>query len=68
MDHSLPSDGGPILNAGLVALWFISKSGPVLLENLYVFVIFQGGGTGPLSPLDPLHQHDLITVTELARM
>ena len=26
-------DGGPTLNAGLVALWFYSGSGPVLLRD-----------------------------------
>ena len=27
------ADGGPTLNAGLVALWFFRGSGPVLLRN-----------------------------------
>ena len=27
------ADGGPTLNAGLVALWFYRGSGPVLLRN-----------------------------------
>ena len=43
------ADDGPALNAGLVALWFLRGSGPVLLRNP-LFVIFQGG-PDPLSPL-----------------
>ena len=45
------ADNGPTLNAGLVALWFCRRSGPVLLRNSNFFVIFQGGGADPLSPL-----------------
>ena len=41
------ADDGPTLNAGLVALWFLRGSGPVLLRNPYIFVSFQGGGVGP---------------------
>ena len=47
-------DDGPTWNAGLVALWFFRRSGPVAKEP-YTFVIFQGGGgdTDPLSPHPP---------------
>ena len=44
-------------NAGLVALLFFRRSGPVLLRNP-IFVIFQGwggGGSGP--PVPPLERH-----------
>ena len=55
------------LNAGLVALWFFNRSGPVFAKKPYIFVIFQegeGGGSGPfVPPLDPhmgLYQNKLI--------
>ena len=35
-------------------LRFFRGSGPVLLEKLYIFVIFQGGGSGPPVPHPPL--------------
>ena len=34
------------LNAGLAALRLFRGSGPVLLRNPFIFVIFQGGGGG----------------------
>ena len=37
------ADGGPTVNAGLVALWFYRASGPVLLRNP-IFCNFSGGG------------------------
>ena len=47
------ADDGPKLNAGLVALWFFSGSGPVLLRNP-TFLWFFRGVSDPLSPpLDP---------------
>ena len=49
--YNIGADDGPTLNTGLVR-----GSGPVLLGNPYIFVIFQGGGGGPdplPSPLDP---------------
>ena len=39
------ADDGPTLNAGLVALWFIRRSGSLLLRNPIIFVIFQGART-----------------------
>ena len=45
------ADDGPTLNAGLVALWFLRGSVPVLLRNP-IFLWFSGGGGGP-DPLSP---------------
>ena len=42
--HYMQAIIGPTLNAGLVALWFYRGSGPVLLRNLYILMIF------PLNP------------------
>ena len=48
------ADGGPTLNAGLVALWFYRGSGPVLLRKPLILIFFRGGGSGPpVPPLDP---------------
>ena len=48
------ADGGPTLNAGLVALWFYRGSGPVLLRNPIFLYLFRGGGVRtPCPPLDP---------------
>ena len=47
------ANGGPTLNAGLIALWFYNGSKPELLKP-FIFVIFQEGCPEPLSPsLDP---------------
>ena len=51
------ADGGPTLNAGLVALWFYRGSGPVsIAKKPYIFVIFfQGGRSGPRPPSGSTH-------------
>ena len=53
----LRADDGPILNAGLVALWFFRGSGPVLLRSpIFLWFFFLGGGGGRTPsppPLDP---------------
>ena len=46
------ADEGPTLNAGLVALWFFSRSGPILLRNPKFLWFFSGGGSRP--PVPPL--------------
>ena len=43
------ADGGPTLNAGLVALWFYWGYGPVLLRNR-IFCDFTGGVRTPSPP------------------
>ena len=50
------ADNGPTLNAGLVALWFFRRSGPVLLRNPNFFVIFQGVWT-PCPPSGSAHDN-----------
>ena len=42
------ADDGPILNAGLVAMYFFRGS-----KKPYIFVIFQEGSGPPAPPLDP---------------
>ena len=57
------ADGGPTLNAGLVALWIFRGSGPVLLRNP-IFLWFQGGP----DPLPPLPAGSAHKSDESARM
>ena len=48
------ADDGPTLNAGLVALWVVRESGPVLLRNpIFLWFFFQGGGGGQDSMSPP---------------
>ena len=55
------ADGGPTMNAGLVNMWFYRGSGPVLLRNPYILVIFRGGG-GP-DPCPPSGSaHDCVVL------
>ena len=54
MAFRLRTDDGPTLNAGLVALWFVRGSEPVLLRNPIFWWFFRGGG-GPDS-LSPTHE------------
>ena len=44
------ADDGSSFNAGLVTLYFSKDPDKYCLET-YIFVIIQGGGSGPLSPL-----------------
>ena len=46
------ADGGPTLNAGLVALWFLQGIRTSIAKEPYIFVIFQGG-LDYVSPLSP---------------
>ena len=46
------ADKGLTLNAGLVALWFIRGSGPVLLRNP-IALCFSGGGGGGTDSCPP---------------
>ena len=48
----VPGDG-PTLNAGLVALWFLRGSGPVLLRYPIFYNFPEGVGTPCRPPLDP---------------
>ena len=50
MAFRLRVDGGPTVNAGLVALWFYRGSGPVLLRNPIFLCFFRGRGPVPLPP------------------
>ena len=43
-------DHGPTMNAGLVALYLVWGSGPVLLRNPVFFLFLVGGGGSPLDP------------------
>ena len=51
----LLADGGPTLNAGLVALYFFMGSGPVLLRSLYFCDFSEGEGSGPPTPSGSAH-------------
>ena len=65
------ANDGPKLNAGLVALSFSKRPGPVLLRNPIAFVIFRGGGGGggggrtPLDrgPCDDSADHSVVSST-----
>ena len=52
------ADVDPTLNAGLVALWFYRRSGPVMIRNP-IFLCFFKGGPDPLPPPPPLDPHML---------
>ena len=54
---------GPTLNAGLIALCFLRRAGPVLLRNLY-FCDFPGGP----DPLPPLPSGSLHVIDDLNKM
>ena len=45
------SNDGPTFNAGLVTLWFFLEIHTSIARKPYSFVIFQGGGPDPMSPL-----------------
>ena len=46
------ANDGPLLNAGLVALWFFRVSRPVLLRNtIFLWFFWGGGGPDTLPPV-----------------
>ena len=47
------ADGGPALNAGLLALLFLMGTRTSIAKKPYIFVIFQGGPDTLSAPLDP---------------
>ena len=44
------ADDGPTLNAGLIAAIFQGIRTSIIAKKPYIFVIFQGGGSGPPVP------------------